>query len=131
MSPVDRREDLLRACYEGIVFTHRWHIQRLLQNRDQPAAIRLAGGIVHSQVWVQLFADILQFPVEIVEAEDIGGCGLGIVSGVAAGEFPDYPTAVEQCVRVKRTVYPRREYREIYDIKYQRYLDVAQKMGYV
>ena len=51
---------LLRAVYEGIVFSHMTHVKRLLRNRKAPEAIRLAGGAANSKVWVQIFADALQ-----------------------------------------------------------------------
>ncbi len=53
---------ILRAVYEGVVFSHYTHILRLLENRDPPAAIKLAGGAARSRVWVQMFADVCAFP---------------------------------------------------------------------
>ena len=36
---------LLRSVYEGIVFAHRWHLERLLRSKREPVdVIRLAGG---------------------------------------------------------------------------------------
>jgi L-xylulokinase len=62
------RGHVLRAIYEGIVFSHRWHMERLLQFRPPPERIRLSGGAARSEVWVQMFADILQIPVEVPAA---------------------------------------------------------------
>lgn len=129
LTPVDDKNDMLQACYEGIIFTHRWHIDRLLKNRKKPDAIRLAGGIIRSKVWVKLFADILQFPIEVVEGEDIGGHGLAIVSGIASGEYSTYENAVENCVHIKETVYPDIACKDIYNKKYAYYLSVAKKLG--
>ena len=128
LTPLDDKRDMLRACYEGIVFTHRWHVDRLLKNMEKPKAVRLAGGIVHSKVWVQLFADILKIPIEIIDAQDIGGYGLAIAAGIAAGEHADYRDAVEKCIRIKATIYPDRTAAEVYDKKYQNYTCLADKL---
>jgi len=37
---------MLRAVYEGIVFSHKMHIDKLLNLRDIPDAVRIAGGVV-------------------------------------------------------------------------------------
>ena len=42
-SRCDRRH-VLRAVYEGVVFAHQTHLERLLKFRDQPHCIRASGG---------------------------------------------------------------------------------------
>ena len=66
------RGHVLRAIYEGIVFSHRWHMERLLQFRAPPEQIRLSGGAARSEIWVQMFADILQTPVAVPSGTELG-----------------------------------------------------------
>ena len=54
------KHHMLRAVYEGIVFSHYTHVRKLLANREKPASVRLSGGAANSDVWVQIFADVLQ-----------------------------------------------------------------------
>ena len=75
MSPLDCREHMVRAAYEGVVFSHRYHVERLLKTRETPSAIRLSGGVTKSNVWLQMFADILQLPMEIVDGAELGAKG--------------------------------------------------------
>ena len=82
------RGHVLRAIYEGIVFSHRWHMERLLQFRPPPERIRLSGGAARSEVWVQMFADILQTPVEVPSGTELGAFGAAIGAAVAAGCYP-------------------------------------------
>ena len=51
------RGHVLRAIYEGVVFGHRTHVDRLLRFRSMPATIRLTGGAARSDEWLQIFAD--------------------------------------------------------------------------
>ena len=54
-----------------MAFSHRRHFDRLTASRRTPVrVIRLAGGVANSEVWTQIFADVMQCPVETV---DVGG----------------------------------------------------------
>jgi len=112
---------VLRAVYEGVAFSHRSHIDKLLSTREVPKAIRMAGGTVRSKVWVQVFADILQLPIEIVEAEELGALGAAMSAAVATGCYADYPAAAREMVRLTGTVYPNPDRVSIYQKKYETY----------
>ncbi|MGA2766245.1 MAG: FGGY-family carbohydrate kinase [Spirochaetia bacterium] len=115
------KEHMLRGVYEGVVFSHKTHIDRLLGHRGPAAAARMAGGAVKSDVWVQMFADVLQLPIELTAGEELGAMGAAISAGVAVGLFSSFPEAVHAMVRVSRTVEPNKENREVYREKYGRY----------
>lgn len=47
------RAHMARSVYEGITFSHRYHLDKLLKNKVTPTqSIRLAGGMARSAVWV-------------------------------------------------------------------------------
>jgi len=115
---------MLRAVYEGIVFSHVTHVKKLLKNRDAPKSIRLSGGAANSPVWVQIFADALQIPIDVIEDKELGAQGAAIAAGIAAGIYKDYQEAIARTVRISRTVHPRPEYWEIYQEKYATYRTV-------
>ncbi len=60
-------DDIMHAVFEGIVFAHKVDIDRLLSGNDaaRPQVIRLAGGASRSELWSEMFADILGLPVEV------------------------------------------------------------------
>ncbi|MBT3319942.1 MAG: carbohydrate kinase, partial [Clostridia bacterium] len=66
---------MIRAIYEGVVFSHMMHIEKLLEFRDKPSAVRISGGATESKVWVQIFADVLQLPIEVSAAKELGTLG--------------------------------------------------------
>lgn len=84
------KKHMLRAVYEGIVFSHLTHVKKLLRNRKAPASIRLSGGAANSDVWVQIFADALQLPIDVMEDKEIGAQGAAIAAGIAAGLYRDF-----------------------------------------
>ena len=118
------KKHMLRAVYEGVVFSHKTHVDRLLQNREKPESIRLSGGAANSDVWVQIFADVLQIPVDVVEDKEIGAWGAAMAAGIAAGIYPDYPSAIARTVKITKTVYPDPSRRETYEKKYEVYRKV-------
>jgi len=118
------REHMLRAVYEGVVFSHKWHVDRLLQFRSMPASIRLTGGAARSEVWTQMFADIFQVPVEVPDGTELGALGSAICAAVAAGIYPGYEEACAAMVHISRTHEPNSDLAVCYRAKYDRYLQM-------
>jgi L-xylulokinase len=118
------RGNMLRAVYEGIVFSHRYHIEKLLKYRDKPALIRMAGGVAKSEIWVQMFADVLQTPIEVARSQELGALGAAICAGVATGVFASFKEASASMVDVMYTAKPDPAKKAIYDKKYVRYRKV-------
>jgi L-xylulokinase len=123
------REHVLRAIYEGIVFSHHWHLDRLLQFRSLPSQIRLSGGAARSEVWLQMFADILQVPVEVPAGKELGALGAAIAAAVAAGCYDDLHAACQSMVRIERACQPNPKLADVYRTKYDRYLRLLQVMA--
>jgi L-xylulokinase len=115
------RAHVLRAVYEGVVFGHNTHLQRLLKFRRAPEAIRFTGGAARSQVWVQMFADCFQIPIEIPAGTELGALGAAIAAAVAAGVYPGYSQAVAAMTRIARRHEPDASKKELYERKYERY----------
>jgi L-xylulokinase len=115
------RGHVLRAVYEGIIFSHHWHLDRLMQFRSLPQRIRLSGGAARSEVWLQMFADILQIPVEVPAGTELGALGAAIGAAVAVGLHDGYPAACEAMVRIDRCCEPDAALADLYRVKYARY----------
>jgi L-xylulokinase len=116
-----RRGHILRAIYEGVVMSHRWHVDRLMQFREKPETIRLAGGVARSTQWTQIFADAFQTPVEIPAGTEMGALGSAILAGVATGCFDSFQQAVAAMVKIADVRVPQPELGAVYDAKYSRY----------
>ncbi|MBG9782639.1 carbohydrate kinase [Alkalihalobacillus lehensis] len=124
-----QRAHLLRAIYEGVVFSHMAHVERLLQFRVKPTVVRLAGGVTKSDVWVQLFADALQLPVEVINVQEHGTLGTAMCAAVMTGEYESIQQASEAMVQVKTTIQPNPLKAAIYEQKFKRYQETVHKMA--
>ncbi len=123
---------LVRAIFEGVAFSHKTHIDRLLSARPAPKAIRLAGGVANSPFWVSLFADVLGFPIETVQGvSELGALGCAMAAFVASGEYGDYKSAAAAMVRVNDPVLPNPAMSPVYGKKYAKYSAVCRALDSV
>ncbi len=122
------RADVMRAVYEGCVFSHNTHLRRLYKFRDKPEVIRLTGGASRSPVWVQIFADVFQVPVEVPDGSELGALGAAIAAAVACGLYPSYEEAVAAMTRVARRYEPNPLLGEIYTLRYEKYLKAVKAL---
>lgn len=117
---------LLRAIYEGVAFCHKAHIDKLLAFRDKPKAIRIAGGAAKSKVWVQIFADVLQLPIEVTTSTELGALGAAICAGIATNNFKSFDSAADSMVNVAYTCMPNQALKDTYNKKYNIYTETIQ-----
>ena len=118
--------DILRAVYEGVAFSHLSHIEKLLLRREKPEAVRIAGGVVNSDIWLQIFADVINIPLEVVQTKELGALGCAMAAAVCAGKYKDYAHAAGHMVKVKKVIKPNEGMHHIYMKKYRRYKALAE-----
>jgi L-xylulokinase len=119
---------IIRSVLEGIVFCHRVHLEKLLANRKDTKAVRLAGGAANSVLWTQIFADIFKMPVEIIDTKELGTLGCAMAAAVAAGEYSDLREAAKAMVKIKSRVEPNPENYTAYDMKFELYKKVSEAL---
>ena len=115
------RDDVMRAVYEGCIFSHNYHLNRLCKFRPRPDVIRLTGGASKSAVWVQMFADVFQIPVEVPAGSELGALGAAIAAAVASGVYASWTQAVQAMTRVAQRYEPDPAKAPVYAARYQRY----------
>ncbi len=115
------RAHLLRALYEGVVFGHLSHIEKLRAAGAQIDSARLTGGGSRSPVWSQMFADTIQVPMEVSDGNELGARGVALSAGVGAGVYRDYEEAVQEAVSVVRVHEPNPANTPLYLARYAEY----------
>lgn len=123
------RRQIARAVYEGVVFGHRLHLERLLAHRAMPATIRASGGAARSDVWMQMAADVFQCPVEVPDGVELGALGAAMCAAVAIGLHADYPAACAAMTRCSRRFLPRANHAKTYVAKYSRFARLLSVLG--
>ncbi|MGO1593287.1 MAG: FGGY-family carbohydrate kinase [Ancrocorticia sp.] len=121
---------MVRAVYEGVIFSHMHHIKQLRGYIDLTGHVRFTGGAANSQIWAQMFADAIGLPLDIVDAEESGTLGSAMCSAVAAGIHPDIPTAVEHMAgKTRETVYPNPEFADLFQKRFARFEEHLASLG--
>ena len=108
----------IRAFLEGIAFNTRWllsPVEKFLGK--QINSINIVGGGAQSDVWCQIFADVMN--VEIKQVADplyANARGAAWIAAVGLNEiqFKDIP----QLVQFKKTYQPQLKHRKLYDDKF-------------
>ncbi|MDR1613284.1 MAG: carbohydrate kinase [Planctomycetota bacterium] len=118
--------NLIRAVYEGVCFSHRYHLENLRNFGDRSVRVRIAGGAAKSRAWLQMFADVIGRPMETTHGEELGILGTTMSALVGSGAFAGYEEAVGALVRVKDRADPNPALRDVYDEKFARYKAVVE-----
>lgn len=122
------RAHLLRALFEGVVFSHMSHIDKLRAAGAQIDSVRLAGGGSRSQVWSQIFADTLQLPMEVTDGNELGARGAALAAGIGVGLYSNYDEAVREAVSVVRVHEPDKANTPVYLKRYAEYQRLVEAM---
>jgi xylulokinase len=122
-----RRADIVRAFLEGVALNTRWMLRPLERlTRGRLDAINIVGGGGSSELWCQIFADVLDRPIRQVKdpiqanvrgAALIAAVGLGLISFQEVPAFTEYQTTFE----------PRSETREFYDAHFREFVNLYRR----
>ena len=124
------RSHLIRAVYEGIAFSHKTHIDRLLKFRKAPEVIRCSGGATQSAVWMQMFADAFGIPVEVPRGKQLGALGAAMAAAVCIGIYKNMEESLRQMTGSRIRFEPNRNNSKAYHYKYQNYKELINKINY-
>lgn len=122
------RAHLLRAVYEGVAYGHLSHVETLGAAGLTMQGARLTGGGSRSAVWAQMFADVMQMPIEVTRSREMGARGAALVAGIGAGVYADYQDAVARTVIVDRRYDPDPSMFSYYRARYAEYRFIAEAM---
>ena len=112
---------MLRALFEGVAFEHRRHVDVLRGAGVRFDSASLSGGGARSEVWPQMFADILGIPVSLSRCAESGALGAAIAAGVGARVFPGLPEAVRAMTAERARFAPDPAMVAFYDERYRTY----------
>jgi Sugar (pentulose and hexulose) kinases len=121
LSSYHDRRHMLRAVYEGVVFSSVWHVRRLMTDGRGFDRARISGGLTNSPMWTQMMADALQLPLDVLASTELSAMGAAMCAGIGCGMFADFADATARMVRIDKTYRPDPALAEIYAAKFARY----------
>lgn len=119
LSLENSREDIIRAVLEGVALNTRWMLgpaERFLGRKLD--ALSIVGGGAMSDVWCQIFADVLDRPVRQVKdpiQANVRGAAFIAAAALGLTRFEDIPGLIEY----RQTYAPNADNRAVYDHLFQ------------
>lgn len=122
-----KRPHVIRAVLEGVAYNTRWlfgHVENFVGKTI--AELRFIGGGANSDLWCQIFADVLGREVARVDAPRSSNLrGAGLIAFVGLGEL-DFDEVAER-VSVSRRFEPDPRMRALYDELFAEFLELHAK----
>jgi glycerol kinase len=66
--------------------------------------IRLCGGVTKSEIWCQMFSDILNKNIELTEVSELVSLGDAMCADIGLGLFYNNQNAINHCVKIKKRI---------------------------
>lgn len=109
------REHIIRAVFEGIAFNLRWAKDTLEDLYDPVESLNIIGGGANSDVWCQIFADIMDRKIRRVkDPQNAGAKGVALLAAVTLNYIDSYES-IADFIHVDKTFTPNRANRDLYD----------------
>jgi xylulokinase len=120
------RADLCRAAMEGVAFNIRWgmdFVEKMSLKKSKPTTdeVRLIGGASKSDVWCQIFADILQKPiVQMINPQMASAQGAATIAMVSFGIYKNF-SEIDRMLKKGNLYRPNPDNKAVYDKLYKHY----------
>lgn len=126
IKPVHTQAHFLRAALEGICFAL-YNVLRTLETSTPISQLNVSGGLVSSDVWMQLLADITGKTLVMLQLEDASAIGAVYLAMQVLHPHVDL-SAPEQFSVVEPNMHNHRLYAQIFPIFKQLYTDTRASM---
>lgn len=118
------RAHMVRAVMEGVAYNTRWLMGGVESFIGRPfESIRFIGGGAKSDLWCQIFADVLDRPIDRVEdplSANVRGAAFVAAVGLGKLQVEDIPALVP----IEKRYTPSSEHRPIYDELFKAFLEI-------
>jgi D-xylulose kinase len=119
------RKDLYRAVLEGVAYEIKKNIEIFSELGIKPKELMLTGGGSRSDIWNQIYADVLGITCVRNKVEEATSLGAAILAATGAGLFQNASKAAENLCKVDKKWAPNNQnhelYKKIYKISYELY----------
>lgn len=122
------REDIIRAFLEGIAYNTRWllsPVEKFLGRKVN--SINIVGGGAQSDVWCQIFADVMNVEIKQV-ADPIYANARGAAWIAAAGLGEIKFTDIPELIQFRRAYQPQVQNRAVYDRGFENFQLIYKQM---
>lgn len=125
-----RPEDVYRALLEATAFGTRVIVETFRDSGVPVEEFVVAGGLQKNALLMQIYSDVTRLPLSVIDSDQGPALGSAIHAAVAAGAYPDVPTAAKAMGKVRKAVYVPDEARaQAYDRLFAEYRELHDHFG--
>jgi xylulokinase len=118
------RAHMIRAVMEGVAYNTRWLMGGVESFIGRPfEGLRFIGGGAKSELWCQIFADVLNRPIDRVAdplSANVRGAAFVAAVGLGKLEVEDIPSRVP----IEKRYMPNQDHQSIYDELFKAFLEI-------
>lgn len=124
LSLAAKKEHMVRAVFEGVAFNSRWilqYVEKFIGRQMNP--LNIIGGGAQSDIWCQIYADILKRTIrQVKDPIQANARGAAYIASVALGflTFNDIPKHVQ----FTREFHPIPDHTKVYDQLFKEFLEI-------
>ncbi len=102
------RGHMARAVMEGVAMSLRESLEIIRTMQIPVREMRLSGGGAKSQLWKQIFADVMDQPACTINAEQGPAYGVALLAAVGIGQYKNIEEACKATIEVVKKTPPTR-----------------------
>ncbi len=121
LRPDTKRDAMLLAVLEGVAFAIKDNFEAVKRCGVEVSGSTLVGGGAKNPLWRQIFADVLNLPLELPRTEEGPGYGAAMLAMVAAGAYPTVEACAEKLVKIRERILPDPERAALYAGRYEKF----------
>ncbi|MFX0023044.1 MAG: FGGY-family carbohydrate kinase [Candidatus Hermodarchaeota archaeon] len=137
------REHLIRAIFEGVAYNIKWlliYVEKFIQKNKINTTpgmskkdivipeINIIGGGAQSNVWCQIFADVLDRKIkQVTDPIQANARGAAFIASVGLGYLKW--DEIQRCCEIANIFTPNPDNREVYEKLFKEYLNIYKIMG--
>lgn len=118
------RKEMTVAVMEGIAMGFKQLADAMKIPKEALEGLRITGGGSKNEIWMQIFADVLNVKVKQLESGTGAGYGMALVAATTNEKGITLEEIVARKLHVKKEFEPREYNSKLYQVKYQQYLKI-------
>jgi len=119
--------EVIRSVLEGVALNLRWALMYFEKLSGKSEWLNFIGGGAKSDVWLQIFADVLKKEVrKISDPQEAGAKGAAFIAMIGLGYLKGFDE-VKKLTKVEKVFRPIKENSEVYDKLFERFRKIYKK----
>lgn len=115
LTSAHERGHMARAVMEGVAMSLRESLEIIKQLNVPVRELRLGGGGAKSNLWKQIFADVMDQTVCTINAEQGPAYGVALLAAVGSGQFKNIEEACKATIEVVKKTPPKKPAVKMYN----------------